>query len=100
MTGEQTMFKITQGKGFHMTFANGWTVSVQWGSGNYCPNHRVLPSEWTPSAYGEMQRKLGEAGVPVAEVGWWKGSGEMEVAGYMSPDEVLSLMVELAARKD
>ncbi len=94
------MFKITQGKGFHMTFANGWTVSVQWGSGNYCPNHHVLPSDKSERGYEAMQRKLGEAGVPVAEVGWWKGSGEMEVAGYMSPDEVLSLMVELAARKD
>ena len=67
------MFKITEGKGFHMTFANGWTVSVQWGSGNYCPNYSVRPSEWTTSAYGEMQRKLGEVGSPVAEAGWWKG---------------------------
>ena len=23
-------------KGFRMTFPNGWTVSVQWGPGNYC----------------------------------------------------------------
>ena len=30
------MFKITQSKGFWMTFANGITVSVQWGPGNYC----------------------------------------------------------------
>lgn len=29
-------FAITFGKGFHMTFANGCTVSVQWGPGNYC----------------------------------------------------------------
>ena len=94
------MFKITDGKGFHMTFANGWTVSVQWGAGNYCPNYSVRPSEWTPSAYGEMQRKLGAVGSPVAEAGWWKGSGDMEVSGNMSPDEVLALMVELAARKD
>lgn len=25
-------------KGFHMTFANGLTASVQWGAGNYCDN--------------------------------------------------------------
>ena len=95
------MFKITQGKGFHMTFANGWTVSVQWGAGNYCQNYNARPSEglYTESAYEDMQRKLGKEGVPVAEVGWWKGSGEMEVAGYMSPDDVVTLMVELAARK-
>ncbi len=23
-------------QGFHMTFPNGWTVSVQFGKGNYC----------------------------------------------------------------
>jgi len=92
------MFKITEGKGFHMTFANGWTVSVQWGSGNYCQNYNARPSDKSERAYEDMQRKLGEAGVPVAEVGWWKGYGEMEVSGYMSPDEVLALMVELAAR--
>ena len=32
------MFKICQGKGFHMTFENGWTISVQWGPMNYCDN--------------------------------------------------------------
>jgi hypothetical protein len=94
------MFKVTDGKGFHITFANGWTVSVQWGMGNYCPNQHVTPSEWTPKAYGDMQHKLGAAGSPTAEVGWWKGSGDLEVAANMSPEEVLSFMVELAARKD
>jgi hypothetical protein len=33
------MMKITAGKGFQITFANGYTVSVQWGPGNYCDNH-------------------------------------------------------------
>lgn len=93
------MFKIIKGKGFHMTFANGWTASVQWGAGNYCPNYHVLPSENTASAYEALQRKLGAEGSPVAEVGWWKGSGDMEVAGNMSPDEVVAFMVELAARE-
>ena len=93
------MFKITEGKGFHMTFANGWTVSVQWGAGNLCPNYNAYPSDKSERAYKDMQRKLGEKGVPVAEVGWWKDSGDVEVAGYMSPDEVAAFMVELAARK-
>jgi hypothetical protein len=92
------MFKITDGKGFHMTFANGWTVSVQWGAGNYCQNYNTRPADGTERAYEYMQRKLGEEGVPVAEAGWWKGSGDMEVCGHMSPDEVVALMVELAAR--
>ena len=32
-------FSITQGKGFHITFKNGYTVSVQFGPDNYCDNN-------------------------------------------------------------
>lgn len=26
-------------RGFHITFENGWTISVQWGAGTYSDNH-------------------------------------------------------------
>lgn len=29
-------FTATRNQGFHITFPNGWTVSVQFGPGNYC----------------------------------------------------------------
>jgi len=32
-------FRITDGKGFGITFENGWTVSVQFGPGNYCEHY-------------------------------------------------------------
>lgn len=32
-------FNIFHNKGFHMTFANGLTVSVQFGAGNYCEHY-------------------------------------------------------------
>lgn len=36
----KSKFQITgNGTGYHMTFPNGWTVSVQWGKGNYCDHH-------------------------------------------------------------
>jgi hypothetical protein len=35
------MFKITSGKGFHLSFSNGHTISVQFGYGNYCDNYNV-----------------------------------------------------------
>ena len=31
-------FKSTERQGFHMTFENGLTISVQWGFINYCDN--------------------------------------------------------------
>jgi len=39
------MFKITNGKGFHITFKNGYTVSVQFGPGNYCQNYDLQISK-------------------------------------------------------
>ena len=35
------MFTINQGKGLQMTFSNGWTVSIQFGYGNYCSNRYI-----------------------------------------------------------
>ena len=37
-------FVSTMRKGFHITFENGLTASVQWGAGNYCDNH--LPEDF------------------------------------------------------
>ena len=34
-------FRITSGKGFHLTFNNGITISVQWGKMNYCEKHEI-----------------------------------------------------------
>lgn len=33
------MLAISSHKGFHLSFENGWTVSVQFGPGNYCEHH-------------------------------------------------------------
>ena len=35
------MFTSTFNKGFQITFENGWTISVQYGSGNYCENRNL-----------------------------------------------------------
>lgn len=93
------MFKSTQGKGFHMTFANGWTVSVQWGAGNFGPNYNVRPDTYEELL--QAHRKLGAEGAPVAEVACWKYGSE-DIIGFeepMSPEQVVALMVELAARR-
>jgi len=84
---------ITSGKGFHITFANGWTVSVQFAGGNYCEN-RDDPigherDEWPAS---------GKKGCRDAEVAAWGPDGEMirlgddTVRGWQSPADVLALL--------
>ena len=86
-------FAICEQKGFHVTFTNGWTVSVQFGRGNYSDNYEHK-----------------EYGGPVpnsatAEVAAWPNGGEMislgdgdTVAGWQTPEQVLALMVDVAAR--
>ena len=34
-------FRITEGKGFHIKFKNGVTLSTQFGFGNYCDNRHI-----------------------------------------------------------
>lgn len=92
-------FRITGGKGFHITFENGWTVSVQWGPGNYCDNH-----------YSDFHNiidasvKAGAEGSTTAECAVWKsGGGPMDMVQYpewegdtvsnrSTPAEVLELL--------
>lgn len=38
MNKKKLAFGITMAKGFHLTFPNGYTISTQFGGGNYCLN--------------------------------------------------------------
>jgi hypothetical protein len=81
------------GKGFHIRFNNGWTVSVQFGAGNYCDHYGRF--EISASWY------RGEA--RTAEIAAWdiEGNnysfGDDTVAGYRTPAEVLEFMNTIAA---
>lgn len=89
------MFRITSGKGFQMTFANGWTISVQFGGGNYCDNYNKLTTS---------DRETGERGSSDAEIaafdkdGNWHQFGAESVKGYCSPDEVATFIADIAKR--
>lgn len=78
------MLKISSLKGYHMTFDNGYTVSVQFGRGNYCDNR-----------YGEATPSVCKN----AEVLAWDAEGEEvgEPIGWLTPDEVLAYMVKIAS---
>ncbi len=39
MSKRQQAFGITMAKGFHLNFPNGYTISTQFGGGNYCTNY-------------------------------------------------------------
>lgn len=102
-----TGFNITDGKGFHITFSNGVTVSVQFGSGNYCENYpnREIINDNTPDEkdYEKRQLKYGRQGASNAEVAIFDNSGKWitrrffrnggNVEGWVSPEKVLRALV-------
>lgn len=101
MTQERTPgFNISARKGFHITFENGWTVSVQFGYGNYGSNY-----DW-PGDNPSDPLSRHEGPVPkaaTAEVAAWPAEGEWlvfdgdTVAGHYTPAQVLELMNRVSA---
>ena len=84
------MFNITQGKGFQITFANGYTVSVQFGHGNLCENRY--------GNHGDRSVNAEVAAWPSTFGGEWVKLGEHDdVIGYQTPDQVLGIMAMIAA---
>lgn len=79
------MFNIIPDKGFQMTFANGNTVSVMFGKGNYCEN-RYMTND-------------GETSCKNAEVIAWNKDGEYlcEAQGWQTPEEVAAFIAKYSA---
>lgn len=89
-------FKSTGNKGFQLTFDNGLTISVQFGTHNYC-SRRSLSLE-TPD--NEMTMRIIESGT--AEIAIWDKQsdewfdfGHDQVKGWCTPDEVVDWMVQV-----
>jgi hypothetical protein len=97
------MFRITDGRGFHMTFANGWTVSVQFGPYSHCSN-RDLNSRIGES-YARASRDAGKQGSIDAEIAAWDSNdvwydfGDDKIKGWVKPDEVADF-IEMIRKKD
>ncbi len=90
-------FRITDGKGFGITFKNGWSLSVQWGPGNYCDNYgRAF----------DVRREVGEQGSNTAECAAFNPKGEFvklpgeddDVTNRSSADDVLRFLNWVAAK--
>ena len=69
-------------KSFRMTFPNGYGVSVAMGKGTYCDQGATTAEVAVIAPHGEFHRMPGESD---------------DVIGHMTPEQVLSLMNEVAA---
>lgn len=91
-------FRITRQKGFHMEFENGWTVSVQWGPGNYCDHHKTWSEEVDLSKQKEWPSTTAEVAVFDPTGAMTMFSNFETVQGWQTPDQVAALIAETAAR--
>ncbi len=78
--------------GFKMTFENGWTISVQWSSFNYCANR-----EFHNLTTQKRECVNAECAVWDTNGDWFKLTGADDVQGWMSPDEVAELITRVQA---
>lgn len=100
------MFRITEHKGFQITFANGYTISCQFGYGNYCERK----FEGTVG----IERDMHTVSSKNCEVAIWMDDGPFitgeiidaanievendgQVAGYVSPEDVAKLIAYISS---
>jgi len=92
------MIRSTSNKGFSLTFENGWTISVQFGYGNYCDN-KHHPDGWDFSKKQEVTQSSD------AEIAIWDANGEWynfdsdTVKGYCSANEVAEWITKVSKFK-
>ena len=93
------MFEITEQKGFHITFENGCTISVQFGYGNYCDNRHMglFREEVEPC-------KNAEIAVWTKDNEWitekFVDCGGDEVCGYLEADKVADIIYAVKNYKE
>ena len=88
-------FGSTMRKGFHMTFENGLTISVQWGAGNYCDNYNSGDFTCRTDAHSntaEIAVMYGREFIPIDPFVPEHCSHDGTVCGWMSPEDVLYAM--------
>ena len=91
-------FTATQNKGFRMKFENGFSISVQWGTENYCEkksfNTDTDPTKeriWE-STSAEIAVFNDEGIVPIGD--------SDDVIGWCSADEVAKAIKIISSTKD
>ena len=77
---ERKNFRITRGKGFHITFTNGMTLSVQFGPGNYGDNYDM------DFEYDIIKKNIESNEV---EVAMWDKNGSWITKEYGADDDVI-----------
>jgi len=87
------MLTIIEGKGFTLKFDNNLTISVQFGTGNYCSEKN------NPIRQHLHQSKNAEIAI-WDELDKWFSFGQDSVQGYTSADELADWITATKQAKD
>ena len=90
-------FKSCENKGFQITFENGWTISVQFGKGNYCERRSFAEDAWKPEIDPVVGCANAECAVWDADGVWLPMTDSDDVIGWQTPDQVAALIARVAA---
>ena len=93
-------FSNSEGRGFHLTFDNDWTISVQFSGGHYCDNKN--------ESYDWARNRVMDS-IPVhssnAEIAVWRRNDGLiylendNVRGWTSADEVARVIHKVSTAK-
>lgn len=93
-------FRIIDRKGFHITFENGFTVSVQFGPANYCDNYDADMWEFIDNK--DICARSSDAEIacknPAGKLMELPDGGTVD--GYKFPAEVLEFMIKVSQLKE
>ena len=93
----KTGFRSCENKGFQITFANGWTISVQFGKHNYCVRRSFAPDAWKPETDEIVESENAECAVWDADGVWMQMTDSDEVIGSQTPDQVAAMIARVAS---
>ena len=88
-------FTATQNKGFRMKFDNGFEISVQWGTENYCEK-KSFNTDTDPRKERLWESMNAEIAV-FDDDGIVPVGGEDQVIGWLSADEVAKIIEGVAS---
>tara|TARA_R110002074_G_scaffold109613_2_gene236305 strand:+ start:178 stop:495 length:318 start_codon:yes stop_codon:yes gene_type:complete len=87
-------FVATRNKGFAMTFENGFGISVQWGTENYCEK-KSFNTDIDPMEHDRWESLSAE--IAIYKDQKFIDIGDDTVIGWLSPDEVAKIIEGVAS---
>ena len=81
-------FTSTHNHGFQLTFENGWTISVQWGTSNYYERRNITSGVDDDQKQVSVESGYAEIAIWNQDGHWYTFDDGQEFRGWLTTDEV------------